>query len=374
MKLMVLDKDRNAIAIVDQFDSLIWTERFWEPGDFELKIAATTENVSIFVEDYYLWLDESDNLMIIEDISITSDIEDGDSMVITGRDLLSVLDRRVTWEPIELSGNIYEACASLINQNFLQPSLADRKMENVAMRAPLDFEALEKITINRQVEAGEDCLDTITDMCRSVGVGFSSSEGGVHGQTIWQMVIGTDRSMSQEKFPWVIFSPEFGSLVNANFESTYSTRKNAALVVGPTKSDSSGNERTIYGNVTEGSKDEYTGWNRRETSISVSGVQTTRKQGDETVDIPDSEIVTQIDQKGYEELLKMGAKTVFDGETDPNCQFQYGKDYFMGDIVEVAGPWGLEFRTRVTEYIRSWDANGHSAYPAFTVVGQEGDD
>jgi hypothetical protein len=58
---------------------------------------------------------------------------------------------------------------------------------------------------------------------------------------------------------------------------------------------------------------------------------------------------------------------VVDGEIVPTAQFKYGRDYGMGDLIEIQGKSGAINRARVTEYIRSQDAEGEKAYPTVTV-------
>ena len=50
-------------------------------------------------QDYYLQSKESEHVMIVEKIQITSDTEDGNHVTVTGRSLESILDRRIVWGP-----------------------------------------------------------------------------------------------------------------------------------------------------------------------------------------------------------------------------------------------------------------------------------
>jgi len=59
---------------------------------------------------------------------------------------------------------------------------------------------------------------------------------------------------------------------------------------------------------------------------------------------------------------------VVDGEIVPTAQFKYGRDYNLGDIVELQGNSGIVQNARVTEYIRSQDESGEHAYPTVAVL------
>ena len=75
MELYVLNKDMQAIHLLDTFESLLWTERYYECGDFEISSPASIELLKTFEKENYLWSKDSDTVMIIEDLEI-SDIED----------------------------------------------------------------------------------------------------------------------------------------------------------------------------------------------------------------------------------------------------------------------------------------------------------
>ena len=57
-----------------------------------------------------------------------------------------------------------------------------------------------------------------------------------------------------------------------------------------------------------------------------------------------------------------------DGEVAPTNLFQYGRDYELGDLIEVQGASGFSDISRVTEYIRTKDSNGENSYPTVTAI------
>jgi hypothetical protein len=57
-----------------------------------------------------------------------------------------------------------------------------------------------------------------------------------------------------------------------------------------------------------------------------------------------------------------------DGEVAPTNLFQYGKDYNLGDIIEVQGNTSLVDVSRVTEYIRTQTAEGEKSYPTVVAI------
>jgi hypothetical protein len=76
-----------------------------------------------------------------------------------------------------------------------------------------------------------------------------------------------------------------------------------------------------------------------------------------------------LNQRAKDALANNNYTKVVDGEVVPQSQYQYGKHYSLGDIVELQSPSGLTTPARITEYIRSQDANGQRAYPTVSVIG-----
>lgn len=365
MKLMILDSDMSNLAIVDSFDSFIWTERYWEYGDFELVVAPSNELVDLFKPDRYLWYDATDELMIIEDVEITSDIESGSTMTISGRSLTSLLDRRIVWEATTLKGNVSECIHQLLNENIINASDSKRNISNLSYAEPTSFDP-STMTIESGIEQGVSLYDAVQSICRSVKIGFHIYNDPEHdGNFVFQLYNGIDHSFDQTENPYVIFSNDFQSLVNTNIKTTNSSRKNVALVKGPEVE-----EKTYFGYAESGNTSP-SGLDRRETFVEASDIKT---EDDNEQKLPEDQITAQLKQSGLESLAKLDVETEFDGDTDNSGQFQYMRDYGMGDICQMDNEYGMSFRSRVTEYIRSYDENGFSAYPSFTVVGQEGDD
>lgn len=77
--------------------------------------------------------------------------------------------------------------------------------------------------------------------------------------------------------------------------------------------------------------------------------------------------------RGLVELYKNNAIAIFDGELAKQFADKYNQEvnsggYSLGDIIQFNGDYGLSRKVRVVEFIRTHDATGESAYPAFEVI------
>lgn len=97
MELYILNTVFESVAVIDWFESLIWSDRYDQAGDMELYMAMQNSLLNFLKQDFYIWTADSEHTMIIEDINITSDTEDGNKLLVTGRSLESILERRIIW-------------------------------------------------------------------------------------------------------------------------------------------------------------------------------------------------------------------------------------------------------------------------------------
>jgi hypothetical protein len=71
--------------------------------------------------------------------------------------------------------------------------------------------------------------------------------------------------------------------------------------------------------------------------------------------------------KGLDALAKARPITAFDGEIDQYTEYKYGRDYYLGDLVEMRNSDGATNQMRVTEQIFVSDGEGDRSYPTLAV-------
>ena len=80
------------------------------------------------------------------------------------------------------------------------------------------------------------------------------------------------------------------------------------------------------------------------------------------------EYIKQLQAKGKETMAETKIVKAFEGEIDATRQFVYGKDFTIGDLVQVVNEYGMEAKSRVSELIQSQDVSGEAIYPTFTSI------
>lgn len=358
MELLILDKDFNSSETLDIFESLIWTDRYFGYGDFELYMPANEEILKILPLGYYLYNRESEHVMIAEDLEIETDVEEGAHLKITGRSLESILERRIVWNQTVLTGSLQNGVEKLLNENVISPSDESRKIPNFIFKASED-ERITALTIDAQYY-GENLYDAIVGICKSENLGFKIILDGKN--LVFSLYLGIDRSYGQDVNPYVVFSPGFDNLMNSNYVESEKTLKTIALVAG----EGEGSNRKVTTVSIE--KAASKGLDRRELFVDAAGVSSS--VNGQT--ISNAEYMKQLSRKGSEELSKNKRTTSFEGEVDISSTYEFGTDYYIGDIVQVMNEFGCQSRSRITEFIRSQDDTGLEYYPTFETLDEEG--
>ena len=385
MQLFVLDKSFEVVSLCDTFSSLIWTERYSGYGDFELYLPASMANINMFPRGFYLWLIEPpvldkngrkietrNDVMIIEKTELSTDIEDGDQLVISGRSLEALLLRRVIPKKVKYeSTDPREIIKIILNENIVKPSESARKIPN--FKIAIDSSQRPDTKDKRSYEFdGDYVYDAIKTICDDCDWGFSLDlKSDDHWKTSYlafSIVYGTDRSYEQTDNPFMVFSPKFDNLISSDNIEDDTEFFNSAYVASSEETKDNKTRRLIkyVANNTGRS-----GWDIRETFYTNSDAKLNDGNNNPR---PDSDIYLELEKYGKDELKSQKSNDSFDAEIALLESVQYHRDYDIGDIIQFDNAYGVNKTARITEYVRNEDDNGYREYPTFEPFSTEGID
>lgn len=359
MDIVILNTSLETVKIIDASESFIWTERFSEYGDFELYLPIEPDVFDYIKQGFYVSIKDSDRVMIIEDISIESDTENGSQLGVSGRSLESILDRRIIWKRTSLSGSFQNGIMRLLSENVISPSDSTRKVSEFYFSVS-DDPAITSLSVSAQF-TGDNLYDAIKSLCDAHNVGFKVTLGTVGGvdKFIFSLYTGTDRSYEQLENPYVVFSPEYENLLNSNYLESSKNLKTVTLVAGEGEGSA---RKTVSVAASGGAK---AGLDRREMYTDARDISQTV----DDVTLTDAAYAEQLAQRGIENLAEHISIKTFEAEAETNdTMYKYGEDYFIGDIVQMANEYGNTSRSRITEVVRSESDTGYSVYPTFTNI------
>lgn len=367
MEAYILNKKFETVELIDTFTSFIWTDRYQEEGDFDLRMpienAVKLEYLKL---DNYLYIENSPHLMIIESFLIESTSDNGSTIKVVGRSLESILRRRIVQDVTIFSNtNFQNAVEKLLNDAIISPSTTARRIDNFRFLRS-DDPAITSLTVDTKFEKRESLYDAIQIMCKEKEIGFKIGiemtvvNGVEHYAFVFSLYKGVDRTYGQSVTPWVIFSKGYENLVDSSHLQNQEDYANVCYVTGAdTENQQESDDEPPELHITVGTA---SGLNRREVYTDAGAL----RSEDENVKLTHQQKLDMMTQAGNEELAEHKIAISFTGEVDPYSMFQYNRDYYMGDRVQVENEFGIKGTSIISEFIQSHDASGYKSYPTFT--------
>lgn len=363
MKLYILNKSFQRVAVIDQYSSLIWTKRYWDCGDFELYIPAEPALLKYLQKDYYVRREDCESTMIINRIEIKTDAENGNYFTISGKSAESILSYRVVANGGGFAtNNASFMCNRLImlEINRLEVKYADREIDIIKnidyMSEYVDY--LIWNTFER-----ENLLTAVFSLCKQHGFSFkfvlTENKDGfdIH------FYKGVDRTAGQTENASVIFSPIYYNLINSQYVLDASNDKTMAFIAGEGENDS---KVLVWTHKTYDTTQEHNvpkQLDRREIFVDANNLKSKKDDGQA---MSFDEYISLLRAKGKEKLFENEMIEGLSAEVDTTLQFVYKRDWDLGDIVSVENEYGMRASARIIEVIEVDDANGYRITPTFS--------
>ncbi len=358
MEVYILDDFLRRTAVVDLYESLIWTDRYADKGDFELIVPSLNQHRRLLVPGTQLALTDSDRVMTIETADIKTDQEGRTLLTATGVSLEQMLEDRIATDGVSwmteggkwvIPGTPGNVCREIFELICIDGML------NIGDIIPFiqagAYYPAGSIPETAQEFSFEIPMGTlykaVKDICDMYDLGFRLVRDGDNSKLHFEIYTGDDRTTQQSVRPPVIFSPEFDNLQNVSEMQTIAGTKNMAYVFSKTTS------LIVYGND---ATSETAGFDRRVLHVDASDITETNP--------------TLLDalmyQRGAEALAGHRPLSAFDGEINQYSKYKYMRDYRLGDLIEMRNSDGATNHMRVTEQIFVSDTQGDRSYPTLT--------
>ena len=425
--IYVLNPVLDVIAIIEDYYSLIWVERYSEVGDFELELPIEYALDSTIAFGNFLYIGASDKLMLIEDIK-PSFGEELSSLLVKGQSSECLLKRRVLLNPINVDGIAEEIIYTFVDENVTSPVNTNREIDLFKTTFPSvsTSEAFAEQVIIQTV------YDVVKLICKNTGLGFKIVNE--NDKLAFSVYKGENRSYDQGANSYVIFSDDFDNVIASSFYESEKDKINIVLVTTedqvvalrrtfvweegegePAGLDRSetvleaginrlvGYPEEVYvepppeppepeedlpdpipdptlgvvgrvcldavGITANPVMETYTGWHLFDNLISV-GITVNPEmiipwRGGPP--LSDAEMLTIITTKGRQLIEEDKSVGLFEGDFDIQGNFKYGVDFFMGDVVQCDLE-GKNVKARVIELVRSYSTEGEKSYVAMDFI------
>lgn len=372
---------------IDVFHSIIWTERYYGDSEVELSVPLTDEMLKKLAPGVFLGISGSDEVMILE----TMTIED-EKMKFNGISLLPWLNNRFvrttniqkgqeSWNipggAISAAGTagwtlwaiVYYMCCT--GSSYLNGAY-DTGIDNPEQLAipGLGLKDYDKsgdpITWSVLFEPVYDALRRLAETYK-IGMQITLESASETSYSLgFRSYKGLDRTSGQTVNSPVRFSPEMDSLANIKEIQSIAALKTRVYAfatndLGPLTATDPG-----VANLT-GSQ--YTGFDLRALQLLTTDI-TNPQPPDPAPPLDAAKLLVLLTERAKAGLSANPLIAAVDGEIVPDNQYKYGRDYNLGDIIEIQGNSEVVSTSRVTEYIRSQDEAGERSYPTVAMLDQ----
>lgn len=387
MQIYILDADYNSVGMIDEAESVLWNKKYNDVGESEIYIPCDETLLSLLRRGYYLYRFDDDMLCKIETVEIETDVENGDYIVATARDVCVILSGRIVRWQIVFSGTVGQFLKKVLTDNVINPAQDARKIPNFVFDDSNISEFSEKIEVSTFTE---DLLQLILATCKSYNYGFRLSYDMEARNLVFRLYKGRNYAVpTGEKY--VEFSPEFSNILASYYKEDESDFKNL-VYVGYKGEDEQTHLLSVYDGEAEPQGEERreiyvdgTGTNRDITlaeltqmfpNVQKSGntytadgeiVATSEGTGDdEKITVTDYTYLLLIRALGENALAVHARTREFTGSVDTIDTYEYKADYNLGDVVNVANDYGISTPARIVEVLESDDnEDGYVVEPTF---------
>lgn len=425
IELYVLNRNLERIDIIDSYTSLIWANRYDDIGDCELYVEANEKYFELLKPGNYLIRDDDDMVCRIKNIELDTNSETGNHLIVTGYDVKDILNQRIIWRLINSEGKAEEYIRKIIYENLINPKYPERQIKDSTGRANFFLGPLVGFEENIIEQSSyKNVQEKVQEICKKYNWGYKIIINEKEKNFYFILYKGTDRSefvvFSQDfeniistnyiennsnlanvalvggegegsqrlknisgkadgldryelfvdakdiskTITWSDLIELYPTIEQGGYgyieDTVYKVEKIDILIVDANQLNEL-KEKYPDGKIITENKIQY----YQIENVEIAELPTSSPEDGTDIILKDLLYSAFLLNRGYEKLAEYGATKSFGGTIEPNTTFEYKKDYFLGDIVNVTNEYGLTVDARIVEVIEVCDENGYSVEPTF---------
>lgn len=336
MEIRVYDANLNFKGISENQTSFIWHRKYFESGEFKVYLPLTEDNIRIYQINNIITYRGANEAGVIEDLILRNTSTER-VIIASGRFLTSYMDRRLVRPTLNFSGKVEVAMRKMLTDAVAIPLVELGELNG--FEESIEFQATYKNLLTMEEK-----------LSKGANIGFRFRPDFTEKKIYFETYKGLDKSRGQTDRAFVEFSDMFDNLNSAENRQNNQTLKTVGYVGG----EGEGSARTyiIVGD------DTTTGLDRREIFIDAKDIS--------SEDITRAEYLAALRTRGLEKMEEHKFSNSYECATIPSGNFEYKKDYDLGDIVTIKkGDWGLNTTQRITEIQEVYEHGSATIVPTF---------
>lgn len=352
MQLYVYSPHMEMLGVIEEITSLLWTRKYWEPGNFKLLVPFNDTHNQLLKEDNIIIKHGDTEAAEIKFVDISKNLEGFEVIEVQGKFITQWIDKRVIEKKLlNVSATAQSLIRRIVDENCVTTSAA-RQLPNLSMA---DDAVIDGSEILYTSEIYDNALDAIIDLAQGSKIGFRITTDRATGLHVFSTYKGMDCTENNSAGnPPCIFSQEYDNVLGQEYTKSTEKYRNTAYVTGETREDES--FETVIVN------DENSGLNRNELHVSGGDIkQTYTDENDKEITMSLDEYCRALRDRGTEKLEQYPVSQSFSSEINVGANLVYRKDFDLGDRVTCFNKkWNVRIDARITEVTEGYEVKGES--------------
>lgn len=400
--------------IIEGYTSLVWTERFQDPGEFELKTPLISETLNLLPEMTLISTRQTKEVMMVESRLIEVNAEGQKELTVKGRSLTAFFEHRhveggygkrrkmaknysainaaavLIWNAVDnwsgkdvtregdwpwtdkdkipnVSVSDSAPATTPSRRWWLEQGPLYPQLYNILVKGDLGLRTIRPVSDRMTRMTIETALATRGNVTREVIEDVTSLR--------FDLYSGLDRTDTQSTNPRVVFNYLQDHIDSESYLFSNKELKTACEVMtGVGGADVyRGGDASLTGLSRrvmsyDGGEPEYKKDKPTYPGKNASAADQTKYESDlaewqtEKAQI-DAEFKADAEDDALRALKKQRRVSLFSGDISPLAPYVYKTHYDLGDLVTLRGDYNQSEKMIVSEYIRTEDAEGDRGYP-----------
>ncbi|WP_240371676.1 siphovirus ReqiPepy6 Gp37-like family protein [Anoxybacteroides rupiense] len=354
--IRILSTQLDLLAEIDNYESLLFTRRWHEVGEFELRINRYKQHTELLQRGNIIMLGSHRNKVGIikhREIALDENGKKTENWLVKGIALKGVVAQRITVPPDgdshdRANGAAETVMKHYVNNHIINPIDVKRKIDMLVLAS--DQQRGSQISWESRFK---NLADELVEISKASGLGWDVTLDFPSKTWIFDVYEGRNLTVNQAENPPVIFSPQFESLKQLSFVESDYNYKNFGYIAGQGEG---ADRRVVEIGATEG-------LSRIETFIDARDIS---EQDGEQQALPEEQVIAKLRERGQQKLAEFGQEFFLEGQILTNSPFEYEKDYDLGDIVTIQSrEWGVTRDARITEIKEIYEPSGFQIEATF---------
>jgi Siphovirus ReqiPepy6 Gp37-like protein len=354
--IRILTPILDLLAEIDNYESLLFTRRWHEVGEFELRINRYKRHTELLQRGNLIMLGASRNKVGIikhREIELDENGKKTENWLVKGIALKGVMAQRITVPPVNdshdrASGAAETVMKHYVNNHIVNPGDVKRKIDMIVIAS--DQQRGSSISWESRFK---NLAEELVEISKASGLGWDVILDFERKKWVFDVFVGRDLTVNQSVNPPVIFSPQFESLKQLSFVESDFNYRNYGYIAGQGEGE---DRRVVEVGATEG-------LSRIETFIDARDIS---EEDENQQALSEEQVIAKLRERGQQKLSEFTQDFFLEGQILTNSPFIYEKDYDLGDIVTIQNrEWGVTRDARITEIKEIYEPGGFQIEATF---------